>query len=248
MAAYAAMMFQENAWSEVQVHVLYAESKFAQRFSFAYDDALRLVLDIVASASAPGAAPKACDYCGWCAKAVTCPALLKPALDAAAARQEPAEADKSLLVPFLDTGAHSSEIKDALTMGAALRMARVVARWCKSVEHHAREMAVKGGQVPAGFEISNRAGKMFVTDTAAAFGLAALPQEDFLKACAVRLNSSVKYKEQVGLIEVAAKFNGVKKAQAKRDLLAKLAPVVKQGSGSVQLKAVGKEEDDETEE
>ena len=102
------------------------------------------------------------------------------------------------------------------------------------------------GVTVTGFELQTKKGKTFVSDIVEAFKLAGLPQEEFLKACALRMNTSKKYPDQRGVVDIYAALHGLKKAPAKRDLLKKLEPVVKTGADSVYLKAVGGE--DETEE
>jgi hypothetical protein len=121
---------------------------------------------------------------------------------------------------------HSSEIQTAEQMGKALSLARVVGKWVESVEHHAKEMAVKKGVVPAGFKLSTRQGNRFIPNVTDAFSRVGLPQEEFLKACEVKFSS---------LVDVFIGMHGTKKAQAERSVAEKLGDALKRKSSSVSL-------------
>lgn len=234
MAAYALMMMQEMDVDEIYAHLLFGAPQRSRVIIFNRATASEIVFGLLARANAPDTKPTPCDYCGWCAKVLTCPAHIQRVKAIEAGRED-----------WKPEQFHASKVVDATEMGKMLRLARQVNKWCKAVEHHAKEMATKKGLVPDGFEVGSRSGKMFVTSAAEAFTLASLPQEEFLKTCAVRLNSSKTYPDQVGLIETFAAFNGLKKAPAKRAVLEKLAPVIKSGNPSVTLKAVSGEEEEE---
>ena len=120
-------------------------------------------------------------------------------------------------------------ISTAEQMGKALTIARRLKEWCEAVEHHAREMALKQGQIPHGFELASRRGAREVESVAGAFGLTGLPQDEFLKAC------KVNFKD---LSEAFATFHGMKKAQAERQLDVKLASVITRKPSSQFLKAI----------
>jgi hypothetical protein len=124
---------------------------------------------------------------------------------------------------------HSSEIKTTDEMGKALKLARQLAHWCESVEFHAKEMAVKEGAIPSGFKIQQRQGNRFIPSVSDAFGRMAMPQGEFLKACEVKFSR---------LVEVVAELNGLKKAQAERDVERKLAEAITRKPSSVSLVAV----------
>ena len=214
MAAYALM----DGWPEVEVHVLYGTERRAKTWRVTRQEAMELVENIIARASTPGAYPTACDWCGWCSKRLTCPSVIEGVNKVVAARDD----------WHLETY-HSTEIETAEQMGQALTIARRLKEWCEAVEHHAREMALKRGMVPVGFELRTRRGSREIESVASAFGLAGLPQEAFLKACEVKFSR---------LVEVAAEFHGMKKAHAERDLDVKLASVIERKPSSQFLQAL----------
>ena len=226
MAAYALAMMQEGGWSEVHVHLLFAERKFAQTFSMTELVATAVVNSIIADSKNPDIPPRACDYCSWCANRMTCPALTKPVEVIASARDD--IQGKEQFAAWLAKGAHASELADAQVAGVVLKMARQISDWCDSVEHHCKELAIKQGIVPAGFKIQTRQGNRFIPSVADAFARAGLPQEEFLKACEIKFFS---------LTETFAKVNGMKKAQAERTVSEKLGDAVQRKASSLSLVA-----------
>jgi hypothetical protein len=235
MAAYALDIFQELGCAEVKVHLLFGESKQAEVYTLTEAGCVDLVFGIIARVLDPSRKPAINDYCGWCARRLTCPAILSVVEKVSHGYAED-EKVKSW---------HPSKMETGEEIGAALSVWRtVLKKFGESIEFHALEANQKRGLTIAGFEAKSKAGKAYVPDVPAAFALTGLPQAEFLAGCQVRMNTSKKYPDQVGLVDVFAKFNGLKKAAAKRDLLKKLEPVVKQTRPSTYLKAVGVEEEE----
>lgn len=236
MAAYALDMFQEHGWQEVKVHLLFGEPKKAQVFTLTEEGAERLVFGIVAKAQDPQAQPTPCDYCGWCSRRLTCPALVSVA--------------EKVAVGYSDLDKvknwHPSAMETGEELGIALWVWRtILKKWGESVEYHALDALQKKGLTIAGFEAKPKSGRKYIADVAQAFALAGLPQSEFLAGCQVRLNTSKSYPDQIGLTEIYAKFNGIKPTPAKKDLLKKLEPVVKKTRDSMQLKAIKSAGDEE---
>lgn len=239
MAAYALMMFQDlGDGGTVEFHLLFCELQSERVLTFTKMEATAIVHDVLTAANAPDRKPVPCEYCGWCAKNLTCPALMRPALEIAKARGAD-ENDTKVFESFITGGAHPSNIVDPGVMGVILRIMRCVGKAVDSAEHHAKEMAFKQGMVPEGFKVQSRAGKTFVSDVVQAFGLTALPQDEFMRACQLRLNSSKKYPDQIGIVDIYKKFHGIAKTtQAKKSLMEKLSPVVRQAQPSMSLVSV----------
>lgn len=217
MAAYALAMFQEHGWESVEVHLLFAETKTAQVIKLTEARCHEIIDPIIAAVRDPLSQPQACEYCGWCARKLTCSALLTPAATIARAREELSPEVKASFEAWIGDGAHTSKIDDPALMGAVLKVARVLADWCEAAEYRAKDMALKQGLVPAGFKLQTRQGNRFITSVADAFPLVGLPQAEFLKACEVKLSS---------LVEAYATFHGQKKAPAERDVQNKLGDLV----------------------
>jgi hypothetical protein len=232
MAAYALALFQEQGWHEVRVHVLYGEPQRAEMFTLTEEGAEKIVFDIVDRARAkPDPTPTPCEYCGWCAHRLTCKALIETAVRVASGYSEMDQV-KSW---------HPSAMESGAELSAALWIWRnVLSKWGESVEYHAREGVLKRGLTLPGFEIGTKKGRAYVADVIAAFKLAGLPQDEFLRGCQVRLNTSKKYPNQLGLTDIYAGFHGIKATPAKKDLLKKLDAVVQRTKDSVTLRAVKK--------
>lgn len=228
MACYA-LMLMEAGHESVTVHVLYAESQRVVVTRYDRESAEAVIMPIMTAAADPAAKPAICDYCGWCANCATCPAHLAIAKVVAVGYSDDAKV----------TTWHPSGMTPA-ELGQALWIARkVLSKWCESVEHHAIEKVLKEGMTIPGTELKTKTGRTYVADVAGAFGLAGLPQEEFLRACDLRLNTSKTYPDKVGVINLHAQIHGMKLAPAKRELLAKLEPVVKKTPDSQYLKLTG---------
>lgn len=219
MAAYALMMWEATPGIEtITAHVLYGESKHFEVLTFDRESAEAIVQEVIDRANAADAQPTPCDYCGWCGKREECPALVKR-VNAVVSGREDWELEQY----------HTSAIISAAEMGKALRLARHIADWCESVEHHAKELAVKSGLVPEGFKLQTRQGNRFIANIAECFARAGLPQDTFLSACEVKLSA---------LVEKAAYITGAPKAATERDLEAKLGDVVQRKPSTVSLVAI----------
>ncbi len=225
MAAYALAMIQNDGWKEVRVHVLFADRKFAKVFTLTQEQAADSVFQLIHRAE-ENPNPVVCDYCGWCAKRLTCPALTANVKAIAQQHDSVTEAQFHQFDAWLFDGAHASALNDAATAGHVLKVARQIASWCEAVEHHAKEMAVKQGIVPAGFKLQSRQGNRFISSVTEAFALAGLPQEEFLKICEIKFTA---------LAEKYAEVNGMKKAQAERTVEEKLGDTLQRKASTVSL-------------
>jgi hypothetical protein len=227
MAAYSLMVMEEAGFEYITVHLLFQETGRPRVYIISRRDAWKAITDVIAKVESADAKPSVCEYCSWCRHHLTCPAVLERVEAVARGREwEP-------------SSYHASEINTAPEMGKALTLARQMAKWAKAVEFHAKEMAVKMGIVPAGFELKSRSGGSYIADVSAAFGLANLPQAEFMRACGLRINTSKSKKDQVGIVEIYHKFHGIQsKAEAKRAVLARLEPVIQTLPSTLQLKAL----------
>jgi hypothetical protein len=232
MADYSLSMFHENPGLEVvHVHLLYTAAQGVMRFDFTREDAEEVVQRALDKAK--GTEPKPCDYCGWCALAYKCPALLKPA----------DEVSKGYTADPRVQSWHPSQMQTGEELAYALWVWRTqLKKWGESIEHHAREAALKGGMTlackVAEWTLKSKAGRTYVTDIPQAFTLAGLPQEDFLRCCDLRMETSKTYKDKHGIANKYAGLHGMKLAPAKRELLKKLEPVVKTTPETLSLVAV----------
>lgn len=238
MAAYALMMMQENSWPEVRVHVLYAESRRAVVFKFTEEQAGKIVFDIIKSVDAH-TEPKPGDYCGWCAKRLTCPAITK-AVETVSKGYSDLDRVKNWHPSQMETG---EEIDVALWIWR-----NVLKKWGESIEFHALEAVQKKGITLPSFELKTESGGKYLTDVPGAFAAVGLPQAEFLKCCDMRMNTSKTYPDKVGIVETYASFHGQKKAPAKREIESKLGDLLKDKKPKVYLKAIKSTTENEGEE
>jgi hypothetical protein len=222
MAGYSLML---EAYT-VDVHILFAESKTVRRLVFSGDDAERKIFPAIEAAGQGEA--KSCDYCGWCAKQLTCSAHVENAEGLSQTRDDVKAEDAVSFSKWIAGGAHASELKTPELAGAALRIARTLSKWCEAVEHFARELATKEGKVPAGFKLQERKGNRTIPDINAAFARAGLPQKEFLEACEIKFSA---------LAEKHATLNGMKKAGAEKDMEARLGDALQRKPSTVSLVA-----------
>lgn len=229
MAAYALMRMQVTGRDTITVHLLFQAHKRAVKYTLTEAKAWEIVNYSLNNIGQP---PTPCSHCKYCAKQPTCPALVQR-VEAVAAGREDWE---------LKTY-HSSEINNPSEMAKALRLARQLSKWCDSVEFHAKQLAAtNGGKLP-GYKVREKAGRAFVSDVAAAYNAAGLPQEVFLRCCDLRMNTSKTNPDKVGIVDEYAKFAGMKKAPAKRQITEKLSAVLKHNKPTTELVA-----DNETQE
>lgn len=225
MAAYACMVLADrDEGSTVTIHLLFGATKKSEVFKLDLDSALSIVDPIVERAQSPDKTHTPCDYCGWCAIKLSCPAF-KARVDAVVAGRDDWQLEA------YDT----TFITDGKEMAKALRIARKLSKWCDAVEWRAKELWQKEGiQIP-GFDLKERQGRQYITDTVQAFSLSGLPQDKFLACCEPRLNTSKTYPDKVGIIDTYAAQTEISKAGAKRELLKKIEPVLKRGNPVISL-------------
>lgn len=234
MALYALARLQATNAFEVRVHILFAAFKRAEVIIFDHESASKIVEEIVAK-TRTNPEPTPCDYCGWCAKKVTCQALNDRAQAVAAGRED------WKLAQY-----HASELANPSEMAKALVLAKHLSKWCEAVEHFAKEMWIKKGLTIPGYELRSKAGKSSCHDILSAFQASGLDHLEFLKCCEIRLETSKENPDKLGLANVLKAKLGISKAAAKRELKKKLKPYLRTPKQSFYLKAVNEPEEEET--
>ncbi|MCX8496478.1 MAG: DUF2800 domain-containing protein, partial [Akkermansiaceae bacterium] len=76
MAAYALGLMGAHFAGEWTAHLLFCDQREIESIKFTYEEAHDIVDQVVKSFNDPAKKPNPCEYCGWCAKADTCPARL----------------------------------------------------------------------------------------------------------------------------------------------------------------------------
>ena len=211
MMAYAAAAMQTYGVDCAWVALVYARHKQIERMEFRDVRALTAqILRVIHEAKTCEGRPFVTgQQCDWCGGKLACPALVETAT-AVIKGYEP---------DMLPAEWHSSQICDPVEMAKALTVARVVATWAKSVEEHAKSMAMTGGDLP-GYELKERRGNAYIADAQTAFNLLGFKPADFLSCVNVGVGK---------LAKLLAKCEGCGEAAAKKRLEDRLGPVLCRG-------------------
>lgn len=239
LAAYSLFKFGTERWPEIECHILFAENQTVERYKIDEASARNIVEPIIERAKDPAAQPARCDYCGWCAKKLTCPAFNEPALSVVGGREDwPLEKW------------HTSEITDPEQMRRALTAVPFLRRWCDAVEYHADQMTLTNGiQIP-GTVIKESKGKTYATDLQGILNVTQLSVEKFLKCATVRMKSSKDEPDKLGIVDVfhdENKGSFTSKAAAERALKKKIEPYTARGKSNFHVRPIKQIEEGESE-
>jgi len=195
MAAYAAAVCQMFRVRYINVYVLFGLTRTHQYYHFDAKEAAEYAKETIKQRKAKDKKPTPCSYCKWCRHAATCPALAERAI--AVSQGHP-----DWRLSTYDPG----KITDGSEMAKALKLSRFMKAWCESVDHHAREMAVKNGEVIPGFSVAKRAGAREVTVPTKAYELCGLPLDRFLSCCTAKVTALEKLVGAKKFKEIESEF------------------------------------------
>lgn len=159
MAAYALGLMEQHFASEWTAHLLFCDQKEVVTHRFTFEEARTIVGEVVAKFRDPAKRPMPCDYCGWCAKELTCEARLAIAERAVAAA-----------VPGFDFAAI---LADTTKLGRFLAACSVLDGFRKQAETVAKERLQVGAEIP-GWKLVTRRGPEFVDHVAVGHHIKAL--------------------------------------------------------------------------
>jgi len=208
MAAYALMRMRQKGLPQVTAHICYGKTKKIVSETYTEESAWDMVETVLAIMHNPDRQEMPNEYCAWCVKSLSCPALTRH-VTVVAAKYAPNDSDKIRMW-------NPSEMTDPTQVSRALYIARIVGPWASNVEKRAKELIEKGDNVP-GWSLMEKRGARQVKDITKAFALTGLPEDVFLKCCSVKIGE---------LEEQYATTKGMKKAVAKRELNELLAGVM----------------------
>jgi hypothetical protein len=239
MAAYALMQMYDTGFDFIRVHILFALERRIETYTITLSEAEPLVQRIVRRARDPKSVPVTNEYCDWCARRLTCPAILQQVVEVAQGYGETGAAKQW----------HPSKMESGVDISNALWLWRtVLKKWGDSIEFHALDAATRKGITLPGFEVKQRKSKPHCKDVVAAFQVSKLEQDKFLLCCDLRLNTSKTHKDRVGIFDLYAELQGMPKAAAKRELSKALdeASAMSEVTLSNYLKATKTEGDSES--
>jgi len=147
MAAYALGLMGQHFAGEWTAHLLFCDQREVETFKFTYDEAHQIVDEVVRKFYDPGKSPNPCEYCGWCAKAESCPARLAMVAETLPAAE-----------PGFD---FQSVTSDPEQLGKFLSACAVVEDFRDRAKKIATESLRSGGAVP-GWRLVTRKGSEFV--------------------------------------------------------------------------------------
>jgi hypothetical protein len=225
MACYALSIIQDTGCEIVNVTLLFGAVRQVATYTLNQQECERKISKVVEKYNYHFRQPESCDYCDWCRWQRECPALV-----AMAAKVVNGYADALELTSW-----HPSAISNPDEMAVALRASKVLDGWCKSVTFHALEMVQKLGLSIPGWTLKDTAGRSWIDDIQSAFQALGLPQEEFFKACDLRLNPSKKYPEKITITGIYSEFNKIPLATAKREVKQRLQFITQQGKSGVKL-------------
>lgn len=225
MAAYALMrLHDEPTLDHVTTHLLFCDGLRVEKSTWTWDEAMEKCLNIIDRSLSDDSGPVVCDYCNWCAKRTTCPAVLglvKPVADASVA-----DASVWSLVASVKPCDMTPE-----QVAMALQMRKTVTGWIDVWGDEVRARAfglIDSGEDVPGWAIQERKGRQDVTDLLTAQIALEIDASSFIAACKVSVSD---------LVGLYGERNGLNAAAAKRAVQEKLAPVLKCGESTRSLVA-----------
>ena len=147
MAAYALGLMSAHFASSWTCHLLFCDLREVETIRFSYEEAHDVVDQVVKKFHDPAKKPDPCEYCGWCAKAESCPA-----------RRELVAQALPVTEPSFD---FEAVVSDPEKLGEFLRACAVVEDFRERAKKAASERIKTGGEVP-GWRLVTRKGTEFV--------------------------------------------------------------------------------------
>ena len=147
MAAYALGLMEAHFAETWTAHLLFCDLREIESLPFTHAEARDLVGAVIRAVENPTREPIPCDYCGWCAKAETCPPRLALA----------AEGLKAAEPGFKFEGV----VTDPAQLGRFLAACAVVGEFHERAKAIATERLKSGGELP-GWKLVTRKGTEFV--------------------------------------------------------------------------------------
>jgi hypothetical protein len=141
MAAYALGLMQEHFVGEWTTHLLFCDQRQVVTHRWTYQSAADLVARVLANV---GTAPTENDYCGWCAKSLTCPARV--------ASKDSAMVTVAGLAPTVQDEGFLALLNDPDRLGQFLAACQTLDDFRDAAKTKAREL-LEAGQKVAGWRL-----------------------------------------------------------------------------------------------
>jgi hypothetical protein len=177
MAAYALGCMEAMNEQEWTAYLLFADQKEIVTHRFSYVQARKIVTDAVLNI---GNDPTPNDYCGWCAKSLTCQARVEA---------------QRLALAITEGPSFEMVLNDSVRLGEFLTKAKVFDDFREAAKERARELIEAGAEIP-GWRLQAR--RVIETLSAEAQLASGLPLEALIKAHGA---ISAKKAREIGTID-----------------------------------------------
>ena len=179
LAAYALACMHEHFADSWTAHVVYVDQRLRRTYTFTRDQAEATVSAVIAEASSRLAEPTPNEYCGWCAHANGCKALVRQSSEALAL----VKSETSL-----------AEIRDQI-LANPVELSAFAANWklaekqiAEPVLDALKERLAAGEEIP-GWKVTTGAGRQFVEADAIARASANVSKETLILALGGKMSA-----------------------------------------------------------
>jgi hypothetical protein len=160
LAAYCLACMNDEFKTSYTAHVIYVDQECVRSYDFTYEEAERIVLNVLEKATSKYAEPTPCEYCSWCKHYTTCNKIVTQAESAIALI--PAEGGRSL-----------TQIKDLIlsnndSMGDFVRNWKLAEKEIAEPVIDEMKARLKSGAEIAGWKLTTGSGRKFVETPAIA--------------------------------------------------------------------------------
>lgn len=201
LACYCLACMNDEFKTSYTAHVIYVDQECVRSYDFTYEEAERIVLNVLEKATSKYAEPTPCEYCSWCKHYTTCNKIVTQAESAIA------------LIPAED-GRSLTQIKD-LILSSNESIGDFVRNW-KLAEKEIAEPVIeeikarlKSGTEISGWKLTTGSGRKFVETAAIADASRKLSIETIILAMGGKM-SDKKYFELCANNGVEPEFEAIK--------------------------------------
>jgi hypothetical protein len=179
LAAYALACMHEHFADSWTAHVVYVDQRLRRTYTFTRDQAEATVSEVIANASSRLAEPTPNEYCGWCAHANTCKALVRQSSEALA---------------LVRSETTLSDIRDQI-LANPVELSAFAANWklaekqiAEPVLDALKERLAAGEEIP-GWKVTTGAGREYVEADAIAKAAANVSKETLILALGGKMSA-----------------------------------------------------------
>ena len=206
MAYYAAGRMQQSGSTEIKIHEIYTEKRWANVYILSYSEAWQIIKQITYNQENNILKPN--NYCSWCKHNSQCTALSEVAMNTL-----------EKISPETELKNYDfTQLKTAEDKGKAYQICKILEDWISGVKRTVSEAVLKNGEEIPGVTVTSRSGGSSVSDIPAAFARMDLSQEEFLNSCSLSIPKLTKIYQK--------KFNLTGK-EATQEVSNRLASLIK---------------------